>query len=58
MYIKINLLDKTEIMRYRHNMDFYRARFTIRQTVLVIIVLAQAFFASGCNGKSISFFCR
>ena len=55
MYIKIYLLDKTEIMRYRHNMDFYRARFTIRQTVLVIIVLAQAFFASGCKGSRFLF---
>ena len=36
-------------------MDFYRARFTIRQTVLVIIVLAQAFFASGCNGSRFLF---
>lgn len=56
MFIKIDLLDKTEIMRYRrHNMNSYRASFTIRQTILIIFVLAQTFFASGCNGTRFLF---
>ena len=55
MFIKIDLLDKTEIMRYRHTMDVYRARFTFWQTLLVIIVLVQAFITFGCNGTRFLF---
>ena len=55
MFIKIDLLDKTEIMRYRHTMDVYRARFTFWQTLLVIIVLVQAFLTFGCIGTRFLF---
>jgi len=55
MFIKIDLLDKTAIMGYRHNMNFYRAPFTYWQTIIVIIVWVQAFFLSGCNGTRFIF---
>ena len=55
MFIKIDLLDKTEIMRYRHTMDVYRARFTFWQTLLVVIVLVQAFLTFGCIGTRFLF---
>jgi len=55
LFIKIDLLDKTEIMRYRHTMDVYRARFTFWQTLLVIIVLVQAFLTFGCIGTRFLF---
>ena len=55
MFIKIDLLDKTEIMRYRHTMDVYRARFTFWQTLLVVIILVQAFLTFGCIGTRFLF---
>jgi alpha-beta hydrolase superfamily lysophospholipase len=55
MFIKIDLLDKTEIIRYRHIMDFYRAHFTFWQVILVLVVLVQAFFTFGCNGTRFLF---
>ena len=55
MFIKIELLDKTQIMRYRHDMDFYRSRFTFWQIFLVMIILVQAFLTSGCNGTRFVF---
>lgn len=55
MFIKIDLLDKTEIIRYRHTMDVYRARFTFWQTLLVVIVLVQAFLTFGCIGTRFLF---
>ncbi len=55
MFIKIDLLDKPAIMRYRHNMNFYRTRFTFWQIIFVIIVWVQAFFTFGCNGTRFLF---
>ena len=53
--IQFEKLDKTENIRYRHTMDFYKARCAFWKIVLVIIVWIQAFVAVGCYGNRFIF---